>query len=329
MLFYTAAAYYAIKIMPVGKWEVYILCQLPPALQMATAFTYDTANFSLLLLLLAVYLNVILRKRKIGVKWVLVFFALSTLAFPIKYAYLFFGLLFCTIPREQFEIKNVNRIKAAYIFVNGIMLMNQTVIGSVKALLPVNRTLKTAAVRPVLNGNAVENIKQIYHTGNFRTVNFFFEDKLRIAEYTFHTFWEHMDDWWNGIAGYKMGWGDALIPDFVLDGFLILLLLAMLSKERDGPYLEKRNRLILAAAAAGTFGALLGIMLLFCTPVWSEGCPSLNSRYLLPVIPLISIACKNKNMALEKPVPEKIFVWGINACHVFAVLYIFAGYVGR
>ena len=103
LLFYSAIMLISIKILPSGKWILYVISQFPLVLNTATSITYDLVNFSLITLWFAIYYRTLIAKEYIQLKEAIAIFLISILVFPIKYAYLPLLFLALFVPAEKFR----------------------------------------------------------------------------------------------------------------------------------------------------------------------------------------------------------------------------------
>ncbi len=324
LIFYTIIIYIAMSFMPMGKWILFLIAQFPLALSMATSFTYDLLNYSLLMLFFALFCRVLYDEKKITWKQIVLFIVLGVIIFPIKYAYFPFILFIVFIPCEKFKCTHTGIIKAVLVMLCFIATVSDKTVAS-------HMMRRNTIQENKIYGEDIFDVRELYEVkeGSWYSKDEIIGDKGNIFKYTYNTFFKHLDYYWNGMIGMKIGWGDSFIPDYVYNIWWMLILFAIIGARGEKFILCKKIRIVIFAVCALSFGAVYLAMLLFSTPVGYTDCPSVGARYILPLLFPICIAMRGKKIVILEGVSDELFVWGADICQILGVVYMFSGYLSR
>jgi len=325
LLCYALIIYVSICIMPAGKWILFLSAQFPLALSMATSFTYDMMNYSLLTLFFALFFSTLFKQENINWREALAFVLIGIIVFPIKYAYLPFCLFVLLLPEKKFGWRHVRIIKVVFVCICLVFALKDNVL--------VSHFSHGSSSKPkeAVTENEAFDIKELYKKKetSWQSVNELVGDKGNFIKYAYNTFYKHLDYYWNGMIGFKIGWGDSFIPDYVYNVWWLLILFSILGMESGKYLLETRIRAGTFLICVLSFGAIYMAMFLFATPVGYTDCPSIGARYLLPLLLPLCVALRGKKITIPGGVSEELFVWGADLCQIIALVYMFAGYMGR
>lgn len=324
LLYYTLIIYIAMRMMPMGKWILFLTAQFPLALSMATSFTYDMINYALLTLFFALFCKVYYDEREANWKQIVAFGVIGIIVFPIKYAYIPFCVLIVLLPNKKFCYK---RAKIAKIVLVVVCLC---------AALSDNAILSGLGINNKTQGTVVEqtdvfDVKELYKVkeSSWENTNKIIGDKSNLIKYTYNTLYAYLDYYWNGMIGMKIGWGDSFIPDFVYNIWWFLILLAIIDAKEERFIFNRKVRVGIFLICILSFGAIYLAMLLYATPVGYTDCPSVGARYLLPLLLPLCVALRGNKLILSDGISEEIFIWGVDFCQIIAMVYMFVGYVSR
>lgn len=324
LICYTLMVYIAIRLMPMGKWILFLTAQFPLALSMATSFTYDIMNYSLLTLFFALFCKMLLSEEQIGMKGIFVFILLGIMAFPIKYAYISFCILIILLPNNKFQYKHANVVKLVIIGVFIIATFRDNMIVSHLA----NNNILYQDNDFDSDGLDITEFYRVEES-NWQSKNEIVSDKSNFIKYTYNTLYKYLDYYWNGMIGMKIGWGDTFIPDYVYNFWWILVLFGIISTESRISSLDKKVRMGIFLICILSVGAIYLAMLLHATPVGYTDCPSVGARYLLPVLFPFCIALRGKKIRISEGISDELYIWGADLCQLVAIIYTFVGYTSR
>lgn len=316
--------YIAIRLVPIGKWILFLIAQFPLALSMATSFTYDLINYSLLTLFFALFCREVYDERPLTWKRGCVFLIIGVMVFPIKYAYFPFALFIALIPSKKFQCKHTSMVKAVLVVVCLIAAFSDNTVVS---HMTRNNTAKKISA-PEAESFDVSGLYKVKE-GSWYSKDEIIGDKGNLFKYTYNTFFEHLDYYCNGMIGMKIGWGDSFIPDYIYNIWWILILFAIVGIREENYVMSRNIRIGTFTICALSFGAIYLAMLLFSTPVGYTDCPSVGARYLLPILFPLCVAMHGKKITILEGVSDELFIWGADICQIVGLIYMFVGYVAR
>ncbi len=323
LIFYTAIVYIAIRLMPVGKWILFLIAQFPLALSIATSFTYDMVNYALLTLFFSFFCKIYYDETAISWKKMAIMTVIGVVVFPIKYAYLPFCLLIIMIPKKKFNFKYVNIVKSMIIIVCIISTFSDNAI--------ISRMEQTNVIHEQnISDSGGFDVYKLFKSSqsNWKSKDEIIGDKSNLIKYTYNTLYMYLDYYWNGMIGMKIGWGDTFIPDFIYNIWWFLLLFAIIGTGH-GRYIDKKNRMRIFTICALSLGAIYMAMLLFATPVDYLECPSVGARYILPLLFPFCVALRGNKISISNKISDELFIWGADICQIIGIVYTFVGYLGR
>ncbi len=324
LMCYTLIMYIAIRLVPIGKWILFLIAQFPLALSMATSFTYDLINYSLLTLFFALFCREVYDERPLTWKRGCVFLIIGVMVFPIKYAYFPFALFIALIPSKKFQCKHTSMVKAVLVVVCLIAAFSDNTVVS---HMTRNNTAKKISA-PEAESFDVSGLYKVKE-GSWYSKDEIIGDKGNLFKYTYNTFFEHLDYYCNGMIGMKIGWGDSFIPDYIYNIWWILILFAIVGIREENYVMSRNIRIGTFTICALSFGAIYLAMLLFSTPVGYTDCPSVGARYLLPILFPLCVAMHGKKITILEGVSDELFIWGADICQIVGLIYMFVGYVAR
>jgi uncharacterized membrane protein len=324
LLCYMVMVYVAMRMIPIGKWILFLSAQFPLALSMATSFTYDMINYALLTLFFALFCKILYDEKKVAWKQIIAFAVMGILVFPIKYAYIPFCAFVLLLPNKKFGNQNANIIKATLIVICLVVAFKDNAILSGLGIgggTQVKSNVETDAFD-------VEKLYQVRES-SWKSRDEIIGDKGNLIKYTYNTFYAHLDYYWNGMIGMKIGWGDSFIPDFIYNIWWFLIVFAILGTRGERYVFDLKVRIGTFLICALSFGAIYIAMLLGATPVGYTDCPSVGARYLLPLLLPTCIALRGNKINISQGVSDELFIWGVDLCQIIAMVYMFVGYLNR
>ncbi len=324
LICYTVIIYIAICLMPMGKWILFLIAQFPLALSLATSFTYDLINYSFLTLFFALFCREIYNETQITWKRMLTFIILGIIVFPIKYAYFPFTLFIVLIPGKKFNCTHTGIIKA--------VLVTLCLVATFSDKTVMSHMMRSESVQEKKVSQAeIFDVRGLYEVkeGSWYSKDEIIGDKGNLFKYTYNTFFKHLDYYWNGMIGMRIGWGDSFIPDYVYNIWWILILFAIIGSREESVILCRNIRIGIFIICALSFAAVYLAMLLFSTPVGYTDCPSVGARYILPLLFPVCIALRGNKVTIAGGVSDELFVLGADICQILGVVYMFSGYLAR
>ena len=101
--------YLALKIIPFGKKNMFLIVTIPVFIQQFITYSYDGLVNSVSVLLVAYILNLIYVKEKISIKNFLIYMLLVFLILNLKMPYVILGGLFFLVPKSKFNNSNIKK----------------------------------------------------------------------------------------------------------------------------------------------------------------------------------------------------------------------------
>lgn len=102
---YTFLCFWAIKIIPIGKLMMYLICLMPLSLQQAASCAYDSLLFATVFLYVAYVMSLYFKEKKLSIWEILLLIVFSCLLAPAKGVFVVLTFLVLIIPKSKFENK--------------------------------------------------------------------------------------------------------------------------------------------------------------------------------------------------------------------------------
>ncbi len=299
----------AIKLMPYGKWMLFMTGLLPTTLYLMGSYSYDGFNFALCALIVAFFMYMCDTKDKIGVKDILIFFVMVILMAPIKMVYLGFALLIFLIPKEKINMSK----KTMGIGIGAVAVRGADVVA--------------VGWRRVID---IFRITYIYGGGENYTLKSVLENKTQVL--TICTKWLYFDAY--RVFRNSLGAVNSRADIFdechyfmpaILVVVTVLIFIVSMEDTKENKF-SPVKRTLLALIAIGSFGLIAVSMLVGNTRTTDWKLTGIQGRYYLPIYTLLPAILRNKRISLKIDT-KKVMIAGmtfINVCFVMGALYYFA-----
>lgn len=309
LMWYVFIMYWAIKIIPFGKITLFTIGTLPMTMQMVVSYNYDSVLFGACFFLVAYLLKLIFRTEKVSIKDIALISVLAMIIAAIKFIYLPILGLALFVPKEKFNSNKQRIISAVWICGLCVTTLLYQKISVIQKLAMPHVTNATNAAEAISLGYIIEHPRAIFNIF-VRTI-------------------EHQLTYYiSGMIASPLGWLEIWLPNVVVIGFIILLLLGVLSEPGKK---EKVNGWIrcFCCLIAGIM-ALLGLMamLLDCTSVTSSQILGFQGRYWLPILPLVIPVMQNEVLVVKKNI-DRYLMLGLSYLHCVSIFYITLTIIGR
>lgn len=263
--------YFGVKKLPFGKSIFYVIGLLPITLQEIMSFSYDSFLIGLSYLFAGYFLSWIYGKEKLRIEESIVLLvSLMLLAVAKGGVYMpLVGLVFLYPLRGGSE----NR-KKRMVFCTGVCIM------AVLAYVVQNPTI---LARLGITGSGAGGTGSVSGVQAMYSLSYIIRHPLKMIRVFENTLYEKLDIYLSGILGGRLGWLNIHISWYVLTGFVILLVLAVLAGKRNALLNEKKECVwVLFLCAASVFLVFLS-MLVAGTPQGEKIVLGVQGRYFLPV----------------------------------------------
>ena len=274
LILYAGVAYWAIKKAPAFKIGLTLIAAMPMAVAQASSVSYDAFIITFTLIILTYFIKMF--EQKAENKDLAIFFISIFLITLIKPPYIMLSFLILVIPKENFiENRNYSFIAIALLFIASILSFSSF-------LTPATPTTVSASA-----SNISSSAQLSYILNNPLSLLELIKNSITLIPDTFvlnSSFYHYAD--FKGLKAYKLA-------------YLIFFVLFALFYKQD-INLSKRNRLILTSIFLITYFGIFGILYLIWTPIGSNTILGVQSRYFVPIIPLLPLIINYDKKSIEK-----------------------------
>lgn len=295
--------YFAIKIIPKGKWFLAVLAILPMTLFIATTVTADNIANGLVFLGVAMIFNAVVHPSSLTKRYTFLLFLVILLTGVTKPTFFVVALLLLILPKPTFTSKKILRIAS-------IALIVLTMLFTILWQLLMNKYL---FVIPIEGVNTISQLKFILR----KPVSF-----GRIIWNTYLT--TRSNSLYTGFVGI-FGWLTVPLPIWIIFGWLYILFKAIGVKLQNyKKYFSNFQIAILVITPMLLFLLLSLALYINWSPVKYDVILGLQGRYYIPIIalliPLFTIARKEPTLRSKRL---------IIICTLFLYVSVFAVYISN
>lgn len=284
--------YWAIKVIPYGKWIFFAICQIPMLLETVSSCSYDVPVLSLTFLLIAFLLKFSVQSERVG-KRQLYFLAVIIFVFaPLKPVYAPLAALVFLLPDEKIsDEKRKSRGCKFMLFAVAMVSLILTYHFSIGMMSQVKSNTVYAAAETVQDQDSIVVLREIYQIDNNRPykwpdLKYMIENPFHLTESLMQSFVVYTDEYWMALMGCGLGrlW-DWHNPAYT--GMLMLILLYTSYRRDNGQgaaIAEFKGRLwILLMVVGSFFGVFLAMYLSYSDPR-GKIVAGVQGRYMLPLL---------------------------------------------
>lgn len=309
LMWYVFVMYWAIKIMPFGKMALFTIGAMPMTMQMVVSYNYDSVLFGASFFVFAYLLQLIYEQEKVKIKDVICVSVCAMIIATIKFIYLPILGLALFIPKWKFKSNKEKIISAFCVFGSSII----TILYQKLSLIQ-----KFALPHTTNNVNLTEAI----------SIGYILKHPMEIFDIFFRTFEHQASSYLSGMLVSPLGWLEIWLPDIVVLGFVVLLLISFITGTEDET--ETRGWLCpFCWLLAGVMVVLCLVAILCdCTSVGAKQIAGFQGRYWLPILPMAIIMLKNKVFVVKKNI-DSYLILGLSYLHCVSIFYITLTIVNR
>lgn len=263
----TILCYYAIKKTPRFKKIFALIAILPVFLQQAAGVDMDFLTNSVSILFIATILKYRFDDNKIGKKDVVILTCEALALALCKFGYFPLLLLILLIPTKKFSNKKLGIIFKVSIFVIPIMISyfaNFTAVSNPNTNTEEMYTIKTVMLNPI--------------------------NSAKICLKTFVTRFA-ADSFCGLVNGF--GWCTKYQLELSLWTVGAIYIILLFTDNEDSSKLTKKDRIIMLAICSVIYLILYGVAFTEWTSIKLDKINGLQSRYFIPILPLLYIAISN------------------------------------
>ena len=308
LLMFIIITYWAIKIIPYGKWVYWAICQIPMVLETVSSQSYDTIILALAFLFVAYLLKFCTQEVK--VKQIAHLAVIAFLFAPLKPTYMPLAALVFLIPNENISNNKLKSWGGKLVVLGSaflaVILVYKCGFGSMRQIEDVGRAdIRDEAM--AYDGSMAGSLEKLYkiedndpyYQPNFE---FIIENPFDIAEGLMGAYIVYADEYLLALFGCGLGrlW-DLHNPTYV--GLLTMLLLCIAYKKDGGQgeyIINLGGRLWgLFLIAGSTFAVFLAMYMYYTMPS-SDVIGGVQGRYMLPMLITLPIFLKRRSVSREK-----------------------------
>ena len=223
---------------------------------------------------------------------------------PCKAIYIFIAGLWILIPKEKFQQNKMKKEKCKlitiFIVFTTTLLPNILVnMRKVSCISSNSGLVSWAGERGYGMGDVLQNIPY--------SIYVFVNTLIKNTEYYINT-----------LIGSRLGWLEITISQFIITGFLIILVLEFF-REKEHYVIKTKERVCYGVIASLISLAVLAAMWLAWTPISYATVQGVQGRYFLPMVPLLYLMmANNKRIRIKSSINMNVILLCI--LNVFAVL---------
>lgn len=280
LLLYGCFVYFAIKKAPVYKMPLLFMACLPIAVSQVSSFSYDAFIFACTVVMFAYFIY--MYKNKFETKDLAIFFIACLLMSFIKPPYVFLALSIFAVPKENFPSAKLQKYSAFATFAVFVIVIlhfgnffNQFIGAS------------QHTTDYVLNSrNASFTVQMEYIMGNPAAIGtlLLFAVKSVFDVFVVNSTFYHFADF----------------KGLILFNAIYLVFFAVFSVGYQHELnLSRKRRLILTAIVLLVYFSIFGILYCTWTPVGASYIVGIQTRYFVPMLPLIPLIVNIKHEKFE------------------------------
>jgi uncharacterized membrane protein len=281
LLFSILIIYTAIRIIPAGKWVLFLLALMPMTLYEMASLSYDGMTISLSFLLISLFIKYSVNDGKILTRLDLIaLFGVSILLSLCKPPYYILVFLYFLIPMNK--IGSLRKYGLMFLLLLSVCAIANPMWYLVRSLFAPYRGLLQIPILYDPQGQVA-----------YVTHHILWYARLLVAD----VFSYNRDYYLSAMFGV-LGWLEFHLPDLLRDIYLPLILVAALAFPFPGFRLGTRKRLVIVTVLAAGIALIQTALYLFLTPVGLNFVSGIQGRYLIPFAPLLFLLLYNRTLLI-------------------------------
>jgi len=277
LLAWLALVYLAISITPVLKWTFFLLALMPMTMNEAASLAADSITIGLSFLAIAFFFKLSMdqSKQSIERKDIYILLVLAAVLAFAKPPYYLLVFLFVLIPVRKFKSKK------EYLVVFAIMLLLVSFI-----VIPWNMALgetMTGRLPTISPGDQLQYVAT-------HPLSFF---KVLIT-----TIDNYKEEWIAEFTG-KLGWLEVALPTWLVYAYLFMLI-SVAALDKDETKVHAKEKAYSFVVMLSIFLCILAINYLTWTPLRNPTIEGFQSRYFIPIAPLLFLLLYNQKIRYAK-----------------------------
>lgn len=307
LAFYAVCVYMAVKLIPFGKALMAAISLLPMALETAGSFSYDVLVNALSFLFIGYVFYLAYEKKDACLKdWILMAVIIFLLA-PVKVVYVLLAFLCLLIP-----MKNKRKFwagTAAVIASGGISCL----------ILRLTAIMNLAVHSGAGSAGTAENTY---------TISYILSNIPRVIGVLYNTLCRQSDAILAPLYGQKLGYWDVSVPYYISFGFILVLAVSLLVKEKEQIYIKSWQKVLMLLLIIGMTGGITLSMMLDFTDVTDTVVRGIQGRYFIPFLPLAGFLFRSDRIVVKKKM-ENYILMCMYVLNYFSLWRIFEEVIAR
>jgi uncharacterized membrane protein len=307
LLIYIVLIYFAIKIIPVHKYVLFLVALMPMTLYQAASLSADSLNLGLCFLTISFFLYLALVKDKTSNKDILISLILVFALSFSKQAYAIATLLIFMIPKEKFE-KRFNRLISFFIIL----------LPSLITTIYWNHLFKYLYHAPILDGLL---------TSPEYNIHFILSNPLNLPTILINTWIYFMNCYITQFVGV-FRYPYSSLPFSLAVLFCIFLVFVSLLDNFKYKLSFKQKLIPLFIFSMVSFLVFLFEFISY-TPIGYTKIVGVQGRYFMPIIPLFLLLFYNTKLSnylssrfMSKVLNNKLKANFISSLYIFVILFL-------
>lgn len=314
LLFAAICIYWAIRFIPIGKKSLLALSILPMNVCQIASFSYDSMNFSLISLCIALLVRLIYRNQKAGWKDIIALSVLSALALPIKAVYLPVLLLLALIPQKRFKNRKDATIKRLIVVTSSLLLFIIQRFQYILQIIGINAgAIISYAAETGDSAEQAENLA-------FYTFGWVLEHPLKTLGIYLKTLYDYLDEYWLTAIGWKFA--DVRIPYVIIVAISIVFLLVVMT-ELQRVKVSAIQKVVWTAVFLISSFLVVSSMFFGYTPFGYKQIEGVQGRYFLPLGMCLPFMLQSDFIKLKRNTRNLVLI-GIPLLDVLVILSVFS-----
>lgn len=317
LAFFALCSYMAIKLAPTGKGIFMSISLLPVTLHLANSFSRDAFVISMAFVFIAYILKLLYQKEACTVKDAAILSIMCALLAPSKMIYAPICLLVLLLGKGKLDFF---KIKKKHLFA-----MTATVLVIIAVA---TGGLIVSCIVQALSPTGVP-LEELIYTAPETTFNIsiMLANPIVSIKLILNTIYSNGAYYIKSLMGGVLGYNSIIISDFFVFTFLVLTIISTCKTYDENIEIKTFHKLSFWAIF-GTIFLLVVYAGISWTPIIDKTIYGIQGKYLLPCLPLLLLAIKNKTFTVTKDVFKPLcFVAAIT--NIFVVLNAFTIIVQR
>ena len=309
LFWYAFIMYWAIKLIPFGKMALFTIGSLPMTIQMIVSYNYDAILLGVCFFTTAYLLYLIYKKEKVGIKEMLLLSVLGITIASIKFVYLPILGLILFIPKTRYHSGKAKFISTVLVYGLSIVTLLCIKLSMILYVSTPRVTYSTNPGEAITIGYALRHLREMFNI--------------------FYRTFEHQASYYlESMVASPLGWLEIRVPNIVVYGFVVILLLSLLVRSDEKKYTCVRIQCFSWVLAVSMAILSLVALLLDCTNMGAGQIAGFQGRYFLPFLPMLLVMLRNQVIVVNRNI-ERYIVLTLVSLHCMTIFYVTLTIIGR